>query len=222
MRNFASVFSGVMVVVLLALSPHAAAAENVANGIFLVATKALRDPNFRETVVLVTQPRDSGPFGVIINRPLARRLADVLPGDEALKGRRDVIYYGGPVARDGLVFLVRSQEPPVRALRILKDVYVTAQRSEIEGALNKLDSTTALRVYAGHSGWAPGQLQNEIARGSWHVLPADAQTVFEKDPATLWPELSKRAALRRTAVPVRPQPERTDCRSQAMRSLSCG
>ena len=196
MRKFAAFFRDVMLAALVALP--VSAADISANGIFLIATNALRDPNFRETVVLVTQPRDSGPFGVIINRPLDQRLADVLPQYEALKRRQDVIYYGGPVAHDGLVFLVRSEKSPSRATRVLKDVYITADREAIERALSKPGSGRVLRAYAGHSGWAPGQLQHEISRGSWYILPADAETVFEKDAASIWPELSRRAALRRT------------------------
>jgi putative transcriptional regulator len=55
-------------------------------------------------------------------------------------------------------------------------------------------------VYAGYAGWAPGQLQAEIERGGWHVLPADAATVFDKNPANIWPELIKRAATKRTLL----------------------
>jgi putative AlgH/UPF0301 family transcriptional regulator len=82
----------------------------------------------------------------------------------------------------------------------LKDVYITADREVVDGVLRKPNSGRAFRAYAGHSGWGPGQLQNEISRGSWSVLPADAETVFEKDAASIWPELSKRAALRPTGI----------------------
>ena len=174
------------------------AAEMSASGIFLVATDELRDPNFRETVVLVTQPPRGGPFGVIINRPLSHRLSDVFPDYESLKSNKDVVYSGGPVARQGLLFLVRASQPPPRATHVLKDVYFVADPAGIDDLLKRFNPTRRLRVYAGHAGWAPGQLQNEITRGGWHVMPADADTVFEKDAASIWPELSKRAALRQT------------------------
>jgi putative transcriptional regulator len=175
----------------------ASAAEMSASGIFLVATEELLDPNFRETVVLVTQPQSGGPFGVIINRPLNHRLSEVFPEIEALKNKRDVVYSGGPVARQALVFLVRTSKPPLHATPVLRDVYITADPGQIDELLKRSGPTRGLRVYAGLSGWAPGQLQNEITRGGWRVLPADAETVFEKDPATIWPELNQRAALRK-------------------------
>lgn len=206
MGIFASCFRKIVFAALVALPGGAPAAEGAANGIFLIATNEIRDPNFRETVVLVTHPRSSGPFGVIINRPLDHRLAEVLPQYEALKGRRDIVHYGGPVAREGLVFVVRSDEPPARAIRILNDIYIITDRRDIDGVLKKPNSAKALRAYAGHAGWAPGQLQHEITRGSWHVLPADAETVFAKDAASIWPELSRRAALRRTHNTVSSSP----------------
>ena len=174
------------------------AAEMSANGIFLVAKRDLRDPNFMETVVLVTHPQRGGPYGVIINRPLNYRLSEVFPENAALKGRKDVLYFGGPVAREGLVFLVRAPKPPPRAVPVLQDVYFASDPDWIEGLLKRSDPMKGLRVFAGYSGWAPGQLQNEISRGGWYVLPADAETVFEMESSRIWPELIERATTRQT------------------------
>ena len=170
------------------------AAETVANGIFLIAKREMKDPRFRETVILVTQPPQGGPFGVIINRPLDTPLSEVFPDQGSLKGRKDVLYLGGPVARDGLMFLVRSRQPPGRAVPVLKDVYFTGDVGSIEAIFKRPEPTLSLRVFSGYSGWAPGQLQNEIERGEWHVLPADADTLFQTEPARIWPELIQRAS----------------------------
>ena len=174
------------------------AAEMPANGIFLVAKRDLRDPNFKETVVLVTHPQRGGPYGVIINRPLGQPLSEVFPEHETLKGRKDVLFFGGPVAREGLVFLVRAPKPPPRAVPVLQDVYFTSDPDWIDGLLKRPEPTRGLRVFAGYSGWAPGQLQSEIARGGWYVLPADAETVFEMESSRIWPELIGRATTRHT------------------------
>lgn len=183
--------------ILVAFATPAGAAENDANAIFLVASSSLRDPNFRETVVLVTHPREGGPWGVIINRPLDHRLSEVFTEFEALKDRTDSLFFGGPVAREGLMFLVRLSQPPRRAVAVLRDVYFISDIETIEKLFRRREPTQGLRVYAGYSGWAPGQLQREIARGGWHVLPADAAMVFETDPARVWPELIKRATTKR-------------------------
>lgn len=186
-----------VLLVLSSLAAPAGAAEDPANAIFLVASPVLLDPNFRESVVLVTQPREGGPWGVIINRPLDYLLSDVFTDIETLRNRTDVLYFGGPVAQDGLVFLVRSQQPPPRAIPVLRDVYIISDVDYIEQLLRRPEPMHDLRVYSGYAGWAPGQLQQEIVRGGWILMPADADMVFDGDPARIWPELIKRATTKR-------------------------
>jgi len=189
-----------MLLALAALVAPADAAEGVANAIFLVASSELKERTFSETVVLVTQPPRGGPWGVIINRPLAQRLSEVFTEYETLKNRKDVLHFGGPVQRDGLVFLVRTTEPPPRAVPVLKDVYFVSDLDWIDGLFRRPEPTRGVRVYYGHSGWAPGQLQMELERGGWHVVPADAETVFDKDPARIWPDLIERASTKRALL----------------------
>lgn len=200
-------FSLVLLAIMLFAPTHSSGAERTANAIFLVAKREMQDPRFRETVVLVTQPLQGGPWGVIVNKPLEERLTEVLPNHESLKKRKDVLFYGGPVAPQELVFLVRSSKAPPRALRVLKDVYFTGDPGWIEDLLKRPNPTQGLRAYSGHAGWAPGQLQNELARGDWHVVPADAATVFEKPPDRIWPELIERAMTRQTRGDAAPSPE---------------
>jgi putative transcriptional regulator len=175
-----------------------AMAADLANGIFLVAKREMRDPRFQETVVLVTQPPQGGPFGVIVNRPLPRLLSEVFTQHPALKGRKDVLFRGGPVAPDSPIFLVRTSQPPTRSVHVLPDVYFVGDADWIDALLKRPDPTRGVRVFAGYSGWAVGQLQNEMQRGDWYVLPADAETIFEKDVARIWPDLVQRASARPT------------------------
>ena len=186
-------------VLVLGASP-AVAAENPASGIFLVASATLEDPNFRETVVLVTHPRQGAPFGVIINRPLPATLSEAFPDHEGLKARKDPVFFGGPVARQAIVFLVRAATPPAHAAHVLQDVHLTGDIAWVDARVKEGALTAGLRVYAGFSGWGRGQLQNEIGRGDWYVLPADAETIFMRDPVSVWPELVKRAAARHTQM----------------------
>jgi putative transcriptional regulator len=197
------------------------AAEMPANAIFLVASTELKERAFRETVVLVTQPPRGGPWGVIINRPLVQRLSEVFTEYETLKHRKDVLHFGGPVQRDGLVFLVRTTEPPPRAVPVLKDVYFVSDLDWIDGLFRRPEPTRGVRVYYGHSGWAPGQLQNELERGGWHVVPADAETVFDKDPAEIWPELIKRATTRQTRAAPATAPGSERSPAQGLYQYEC-
>lgn len=207
LNRFFRAASALLLFFLVTGARPAHAAQDIASGIFLVAAPRLQDPNFRETVVLVTQPQSGGPFGVIINRPLEHKLGELFPKHEGLKARKDAIYMGGPVARRGLVFLVRAAQAPPQSVPVLRDVYLTGNIDWIDAQLQGGDLASGLRVYAGHSGWGPGQLQNEIGRGDWFVLPADASAIFDKDPASLWPELSKRATLRHTRAKPAARPD---------------
>jgi putative transcriptional regulator len=188
--------SSVAVLLLAGWASGAGADESARpNGILLVARPELTDPNFAETVVLATRHAHGGAVGVILNRPTATTLAEAFPSHAHLRGRPDVVYHGGPVARTTLVIAFRSAERPAQVLPVLDDVYLGVD----PGLLMRLLSPPlppALRVYAGYAGWAPGQLESEIHQRGWYVLEPDAQTIFEMDPRAMWPRLLRRATSR--------------------------
>ncbi len=182
----------------------AAAQQPLANGVFLVAKPALKDPNFRETVVLITMPQvGGGPLGVIINRPLGAGLNAIIPGAK-VPDHLDAIYAGGPVRRERVLFLVRSDQPPEPSLHVLEDVYLSGSRDLLEQLARGEAKATAFRAYAGYAGWAPGQLQAEIARGGWMVTSADAATIFARDPSRVWGDLIKRLTARKAGTLAAP------------------
>ena len=161
------------------------------NGVFLVAAPALVDPNFRRSVVLVTQAPDGGTVGFIVNRPGRRSLAEILPDAEPLKRFTEPLYLGGPVEGAGLFAVFRAKENPPGALRVLDDVSFALDPAVVEKLLRA--PPVRVRFFNGFAGWAPGQLAVELERGGWYVLNADADTVFRKDVDGLWEELLIRA-----------------------------
>ena len=183
-------------VVAIAAAPAAFAQQpEKPNGIFLVAKPGMQDPNFSESVVLVTQAADASTVGVIINRPTSLQLRQLLPELAAAANYRDRVYFGGPVARQAIVALFRADTPPAApAFHVLKNLYLTLHPDNIT-ALLATDSRQ-YRLYTGFSGWAPRQLEGEFALEGWHVVPADAETVFRDDPQNLWQELVRRAEKR--------------------------
>lgn len=189
-----------LIAVLCAGSHWAVAQEPpLANGVFLVAKPDLLDPNFQETVVLITEPAVGvGPLGVIVNRPFGARLSEVVPDAPKIPEQFDAIYGGGPVARNRLLFLVRTQQRPERSLRVLADVYLSGDPA-ILGQVER-GELIAFRAYAGYSSWAPGQLQREILIGGWYVVQADAEIIFSSEPSTIWAELIRRVAARHAAL----------------------
>ena len=158
-----------------------------ARGMFLVAHEQLRDPNFARTVVLLVDYGDDGAFGLVINRMTDFRLSDAFPGLEGLSGPRDSIYIGGPVARDQIMFLIRPDAPPAQTVHVMDDVFFTGSLEAVMAVTDERGSD--FRAYSGYAGWAAGQLDAEIARGDWIVMPGDPHGVFEADPEGLWGRL---------------------------------
>ena len=163
------------------------------NGLFLIAKPSLADPNFRRTVVLVTQTPDASTVGVIVNRPTRLRLSQFLTDEFATHNYRAPLYFGGPVMRQAIVALLRSESAPSHAaFHVLKGVYLTMHADNIQKLL--AEPGPRYRLYAGFAGWAPRQLESELAREDWFVLPADAEMLFRRDTEGLWEELVKKAS----------------------------
>jgi putative transcriptional regulator len=177
---------------LLACAAALAQQNQRANGLFLIAKPGLVDQNFARTVVLVTQTEDGGTVGVIINRPSNLKLQQLLSREFDTSNYRDPVYIGGPVMRQALVALFRSDTTPkAAAFHVLKGIYLTMHPDNIAGLLAKPGAR--YRIYAGFSGWGPNQLQSEIMRDGWYFLQADEATLFRKTPDGMWEELLERA-----------------------------
>jgi putative transcriptional regulator len=191
--------AAVLVAVALCL-PAAAQQAGRREAILLVAHPSMTDLRFAETVVLVTFPPDSGPEGVVLNKPSLVELRSVWPNRPERQGRTDLIHYGGPVEPDGLLFLFRMKPPPQRALWVTEDIYYSGDGQLLDKLLEENKPVKHQRFFAGFAGWAPGQLENEIAWGGWYVLPVDSEVIFDMPIEGMWEKLLERATLPRAAV----------------------
>ena len=203
------IITGLLACLAIFTSPSLSALEFDRKGqrdsILLVAARHLADPIFGHSVVLVMFPTDTGPSGVVLNRPSSLTLRDVWPGREDRQSRTDTLCIGGPVQPDGLLFLFRMTPPPERAWWAIEDIYFSGDGELLETLLKQPEPVTGQRFFAGYSGWAPGQLENEIARGDWHVLEADPKVIYDTELETLWWRMYQRATLPRASVSPGPQ-----------------
>lgn len=186
-----------------------------APGMLLVARRDLPDPNFHQTVVLLTAHGAGGSVGLIVNRRTRFRLSDAMPELPHVEKVEHPLFFGGPVARAQIVMLMRREKPAGQIERVTDDIFFSADRDVLESVLARRKPASELRLYLGHAGWAPGQLGHELARGDWHVTPASAELVFADDEAALWERLirkldppglfvrSDRTALCTPACPMR-------------------
>ncbi|MGH7213630.1 MAG: YqgE/AlgH family protein [Tepidisphaeraceae bacterium] len=159
-------------------------------GQFLVAGPRLRDPNFVRTVVLIIQHNEKGAFGLIVNRPLDVTVSDACAESvDAAQGVEQALHQGGPCEGPLMVLHSDTGGP---GDEVVPGVHFTAQRDDIE-QLMRADAEP-VRYVANYAGWGPQQLDTEIVRGDWLLLPASAQEVFA-DTKTLWTRLSSRVVL---------------------------
>jgi len=180
-----------LALLLLVCAAHGVAQEG-SRTLFLVAKPGLPDPNFRESVVLVTQNEKGETAGVIINRPTNRSLASILPG-ERFKRFTEPVFFGGPVMSEGLFAVYRAVKRVGDSMTMLPGVYLALKAATLDELMH--NPPQSIRFYSGVSGWAKGQLQAEIERGDWFVLNADADTVFTSgaDNEGLWRRLVRMA-----------------------------
>ena len=160
--------------------------DDIVPGSLLVALPSLRDPTFAGTVVYVLDDSGTGTIGVVLGRPSAVEIRDVLPGWSDLAVDPGVFHVGGPCETDTALCLAvtdavpeaaGSSVPPEGLRRVAGDVHLVdldAEPSALAGRVR------GLRVFAGYAGWSAGQLAAEIAEGAWACVPGRSDDVLSQ------------------------------------------
>lgn len=176
--------------VLLAAAPAAAQTSPLKPGVLLYAAPGIGDPRFQETIVLLVRyDRSTGAMGLIVNQPTRVNVSDVVSSVKGGSSSRLPVYFGGPVEPDGIIGLLRPSQPLLGLERVLEGVYLARRMDDLAPALAAPDAEDHVRIYGGHSGWAPGQLEMEMRLGLWVVSRGDPDKVFSRDPSRLWEEV---------------------------------
>jgi putative transcriptional regulator len=166
-------------------------------GQLLIATPAMRDTRFDRAVILMVRHDGDGAMGIVINRPLGEKpLADLL----AAFGTRDIaasgnvrIFLGGPVQLEvGFVIHGTDYRRP-ETLEVDARLAATSSREVLRDIAVNAGPMKSLIAF-GYAGWAPGQLEAELARNVWYTAPADPGLVFDDDRDKVW----EHATARRT------------------------
>jgi putative transcriptional regulator len=151
-------------------------------GQLLIAAPALHD-YFRRTVVLVIEHTTDGAMGVVLNRESETLVADAVPQLAELAPEEELVRIGGPVSPQSVVALGEFADPAEAGTPVV-------------GSLGTIDpdaensSLRRLRVFAGYTGWAPGQLDDELEQEAWVVTPAQAGDAFAD--GDIWSEALRR------------------------------
>ncbi len=162
------------------------AEEDLGKGKLLVATEVVRGRAFAESVILLLNYDETGAVGLVVNRPTEALPAQALPELAGLDRYEGTLYWGGPVELFTLRALLYSDAPPDNAVPIFDRVHLALLD---ENLLDGASSNANLRFFVGYAGWAPGQLEQELAFGSWHIVAATEALVFADDPGGIWRRL---------------------------------
>lgn len=155
------------------------------SGSFLVATPILQDGVFDKSLILLCEHNDQGALGLVVNKPLSLSLADLMqqagipPGDSAMK--HAPVFFGGPVQVERGFVLHETGTLWKSTILVEHGLAVTVSRDILE-AMSRSEGPKQSLVALGYSGWGPGQLESEISRSAWLVLPADKALIFDTPP----------------------------------------
>ena len=164
-------------------------------GTLLLAVPQMLDPNFMHSVVLMVEHTSEGAYGLVVNRPSALTIGQVLAEHPMLSDLAFPVHFGGPVGRDSAFHLLHQVPDDLPgSMEIAEGTYLGGDLDSLGELLCRQgDHEGDVRAVLGYSGWGSGQLDFELEAGSWLPAPSAPELVF----SDLEPEEAWRAAVRR-------------------------
>lgn len=154
-----------------------------------MATAQISGGVFERSVVLVLHHDEDGAHGVVLNKPLSADIDAVLPGWGRQVSRPATLFQGGPVQLDSALALVRVQRPGSGVRPLFEDLGV----ADLDCAPDEIAAhVDRLRIFVGYAGWSAGQLDSELATGSWYAVDAHGSDPFASDPDRVWGDVLAR------------------------------
>lgn len=154
-------------------------------GDLLISEPYLPDPNFERTVIFLCEHDENGTFGFVLNNKAQVGLKEIVDEVGSYPAK---LFVGGPVEHDTLHFLHREQSLASSSREVVPDVYWGGNFNELTEMMNtRAIQPEDVRFYIGYSGWAAGQLMDEMKAKSWIVLKnATSEMIFDWDNQDLW------------------------------------
>ncbi|MBA2250822.1 MAG: YqgE/AlgH family protein [Chitinophagaceae bacterium] len=155
-----------------------------AAGTLLIANPFLKDPNFLRSVIFLCEHKEEGTLGFVLNKVFSKRLDQLIPGLEEFN---IPVYYGGPVQTDTLHFLHQYPDLIPGGEKVFENVYWGGNFEILLPYIKNNDiDLDKVRFFIGYSGWAAGQLDDEMKEQSWLTVSAIRKLIFHKNPSEIW------------------------------------
>ncbi|HOW64578.1 MAG TPA: YqgE/AlgH family protein [Candidatus Paceibacterota bacterium] len=156
-------------------------------GFLLLDGGSLRGSFFNRTVVLICQHDAEGAFGLVLNRQSGASVGEILVANlpDALKSQP--LYIGGPVQPTAMSYLHSDQFLP--DANVMENLSLGHSLDTLIELGESMSVTQKVRIFAGYSGWAAGQLEDEMKRKAWLTHPATLDLVFSQNPDQLWRQI---------------------------------
>jgi putative transcriptional regulator len=168
--------------------------------VLLVSMPQMVDPNFSRSVILLAEYGPGGAFGLIVNRQMAEPAVEVVRAEPPVPIRGDVhLFVGGPVEPTRAWVLLADRPQDGEALEVADGVYLSASPEVIRHTLTSAPDPAA-RIVVGYAGWAPGQLDVELAESSWLMAPVQPDLIFEIPLPSMWETAIRRLGAEPSAL----------------------
>ena len=163
------------------------------NGKLLLASPYMTDSYFAGTVIYIcAHSQSAGTIGFILNKPVEESTSQLIEGWlERASGPR-MVFTGGPVdGGDAIGVAKRTEHSALNPafIRLTADLDAVDLDDLLVGDLS---TGTPFRIFAGFSGWSPGQLETEIHAEGWMIAPGIIDDIFDDDPSQLFDRIMRR------------------------------
>jgi len=154
-------------------------------GRILISQPLLNDGIFARSIVLITEHNQNGTIGFVLNKLAGYTLREIFP---EFKGIKLPVYIGGPVSTNSLHFIYKYNKPLPNSHHIIEDLYWNGNLKELKEYLyNNIFNETNIKFFIGYSGWAKGQLKQELENSFWIVNDIyDLNSIFTEDYRNMW------------------------------------
>ncbi|HZP89274.1 MAG TPA: YqgE/AlgH family protein [Burkholderiales bacterium] len=173
--------------VLAAFGYASARAQDLSQPLMLVATPQMGG-FYRHTVLIAVPVAGGRHIGFIINRPTEKSMSSLFPEHNPSRKVSDPVFLGGPEMVTSIFAVLKAGHSPGGAnFPFVSGTFIVADAKTIDRIIEQ--SPNEARYYAGFVAWQPGELQTELDKGFWFVMPPQTDLIFKHEVTRLWEEL---------------------------------